>query len=138
MNRQAWVATCAMATGVWLAGCANTPAPQAATPAADMPSQMPPTAAGPMRVAPTPLLATSSGFKTSDVNRAAEPIVKAPAPHGRDTVMAERLAKREQCNADPKAELSAKGPGFENFKVPCSRGDALAIRCEFGNCRVLR
>ena len=36
------------------------------------------------------------------------------------------------------AALAAKGPGFETYSVPCSNGDALAIRCEFGNCRVLR
>jgi hypothetical protein len=36
------------------------------------------------------------------------------------------------------ASLAAKGPGFETYSVACANGDALAIRCEFGNCRVLR
>ena len=57
---------------------------------------------------------------------------------GADSFNAERLARAQSCSAAPLAALVAKGPGFENYSVPCDNGDALAIRCEFGNCRVLR
>lgn len=61
-----------------------------------------------------------------------------PRPSGADAYSAERLAREQACHAQPVAALAAKGPGFETYSVPCSNGDALAIRCEFGNCRVLR
>lgn len=57
---------------------------------------------------------------------------------GTDTFNAERLARDQSCTATPMAWLAAKGPGFETYTVPCSNGDAMAIRCEFGQCRVLR
>ena len=63
----------------------------------------------------------------------------APPPAlGTDSFNAERLARAQSCSAAPLASLVAKGPGFENYSLPCDNGDALAIRCEFGNCRVLR
>lgn len=61
-----------------------------------------------------------------------------PVPLGADSFNAERLARTQSCSATPLAALVAKGPGFETYSVPCDNGDALAIRCEFGNCRVLR
>ncbi len=61
-----------------------------------------------------------------------------PRPTGTDTFNAERLARDQACSAQPLASLAAKGPGFETYAVPCDNGDALAVRCEFGNCRVLR
>ncbi|WP_213959766.1 MULTISPECIES: hypothetical protein [unclassified Variovorax] len=51
---------------------------------------------------------------------------------------AERVARDLGCNMQPRSVLTAKGPGFESYTVACSDGDALAIRCEFGNCRALR
>lgn len=65
------------------------------------------------------------------------PYVRASRPTGRDTYNAEKLAKNRACAAQPLASLTAKGPGFETYSVPCSDGRAIAIRCEFGNCRVL-
>ncbi len=63
----------------------------------------------------------------------------APPPAlGTDSFNAERLARAQSCSTAPLASLVAKGPGFENYSVPCDNGDALAIRCEFGNCRVLQ
>jgi hypothetical protein len=62
----------------------------------------------------------------------------AAAPGGTETYQAERLARDQSCNATPRAALLAKGAGFESYSVPCSNGDALTIRCEFGTCRVLR
>lgn len=57
---------------------------------------------------------------------------------GRDAYNAERLARSTSCNAEPRAALVAKGAGFETYSIPCTNGDALAVRCEFGNCRELK
>jgi hypothetical protein len=35
----------------------------------------------------------------------------------------------------PMATLVDKGPGYERHSIPCSNGQTLAVRCEFGNCR---
>jgi hypothetical protein len=51
---------------------------------------------------------------------------------------AERLAKDQNCAAQPSATLLAKGPGFETYSVACSNGDVLMVRCEFGKCRALK
>jgi hypothetical protein len=59
-------------------------------------------------------------------------------PIGTEAFSAERLARSQSCSEQPVASLAAKGPGFETYSVACANGDALAIRCEFGNCRVLR
>lgn len=64
--------------------------------------------------------------------------IAADAPKSNDSFAAERLAKGQACSPDPHAVLTAKGPGFESFSVACANGDALALRCEFGNCRVLK
>lgn len=66
------------------------------------------------------------------------PVQAAILPTGTDTYNAERLAKEQSCAALPRAALSAKGAGFETYSVACANGDTIAIRCEFGNCRVLR
>jgi len=55
---------------------------------------------------------------------------------GRDTYNAEQLAKTQRCAATPIATLVDKGPGFERHTIPCTNGQVLAVRCEFGNCRV--
>lgn len=59
-------------------------------------------------------------------------------PVGQDTGNVERIAKGQACHADPKARLTAKGPGFETYAVACSNGDSWTYRCEFGNCRKLQ
>ncbi len=74
---------------------------------------------GPWRPAPTPAQAP-------------------PRRVGTDAFSAERLARSQSCSEQPLAALAAKGPGFETYSVACANGDALAIRCEFGHCRVLR
>ncbi len=69
------------------------------------------------------------------------PVHPAPAlaaPRTIGTFNTERLARSPSRSEPPVASLVAKGPGFETFSVACANGDALAIRCEFGNCRVLR
>lgn len=55
---------------------------------------------------------------------------------GRDTYGAEKLAAAMHCSATPRAVLVDKGAGFETHQVRCAAGDDLAIRCEFGICRV--
>lgn len=72
------------------------------------------------------------------MNRKVEQEPPPPAPVGKFTVEVERIAKAEQCHASPTPALSASGPGFENYTIPCANGDALSVRCEFGNCRTLK
>lgn len=57
---------------------------------------------------------------------------------GKDEYTAQRMAKDQQCSAQPKTKLTGKGPGFETYSVACDSGDVWAMRCEFGNCRVLQ
>ncbi|WP_210392536.1 hypothetical protein [Variovorax sp. PAMC 28711] len=76
----------------------------------------------------------SDGTTTASATATSSPAV----PQGKDTLMAERLAKERSCSPQPKAILSGKGAGFEAYMVSCTNGDALSIRCEFGNCRVLQ
>lgn len=78
----------------------------------------------------------SDGTATASASTA--PSVSPKAASGRDAVQAEQLARSNSCSTQPKASLTASGAGFETYNVPCANGDALAIRCEFGNCRVLR
>lgn len=56
---------------------------------------------------------------------------------GTDTYNAERLAKQSSCALAPVATLVGKGPGYENHRVACDGGRTLAVRCEFGNCRLV-
>lgn len=61
-----------------------------------------------------------------------------PVAVGSDTLQAENYARGQSCNANPRAALVTKGPGYETFSVDCSSGDPILVRCEFGNCRTLR
>lgn len=73
---------------------------------------------------------------TSSVSATRSPRV--PGPTGQESYQVERMPATRTCNAAPVAKLTAKGPGFETYVVSCSNGDALNIRCEFGNCRTLQ
>ncbi len=64
--------------------------------------------------------------------------VVAHAPIGESDFQVQRVAKDQSCNAQPQPALAAKGAGFETYTVACTNGDSLMVRCEFGNCRVLR
>jgi len=57
---------------------------------------------------------------------------------GADALQAEQYAKQQQCSASASASLVAKGAGFETYSLACANGDAMMVRCEFGNCRALR
>ena len=111
--------TCSFAAIALLAGCAA--------------ANMPQTGYGPQAVA-------GAAPRQAQTPTQAVPVAPMPAPRptGRDTYNAEKLAKNRACAAQPLASLSAKGPGFETYSVPCSNGPSIAIRCEFGNCRVLQ
>lgn len=67
-----------------------------------------------------------------------------PAPEslsgeiGQYSYQSEHLAKAQSCAAQPHAILNAKGPGFESYSVSCDNGDSLAMRCDFGQCRILK
>ncbi|WP_026433225.1 glycine zipper family protein [Paracidovorax oryzae] len=89
-------------------------------------------AAGPYPAAPLPLPPAEPAPGT--VTGPALPAIAL----GVDSFSAQQLARAQACSAQPVAALAAKGPGFETYTVACDSGDALAIRCEFGNCRVLR
>jgi len=64
--------------------------------------------------------------------RTAEPALRST---GRDTYSAEQFAKANRCSVVPMATLVEKGPGYERHSIPCSNGQTMAVRCEFGNCR---
>lgn len=60
-----------------------------------------------------------------------------PAPIGQDAFYAEKIAREARCTASKPATLAAKGAGFETYSFMCDNGDALIVRCEMGNCRVM-
>lgn len=57
---------------------------------------------------------------------------------GQDSYNVERMPDVRACNPSPRAALSSRGPGFENYTVACTSGDVLVVRCDLGNCRVLK
>ncbi|WP_143036294.1 hypothetical protein [Collimonas sp. OK242] len=57
---------------------------------------------------------------------------------GQYSYQSEHIARTQACATAPHAVLSAKGPGFESYTVSCDNGDSIAMRCDFGQCRVLR
>lgn len=59
-------------------------------------------------------------------------------PVGADSGTVERMIRGGSCNPEPRAVLTAKGPGFETYSVACRSGEVAFFRCEFGNCRELK
>lgn len=92
--------------------------------------------------APSPYLnaATSTQQPAAGVVVVAQQSESQPVARktGKDTYQAEQLAKDQSCAATPVASLSASGPGFEVYTVPCTNDNLLTMRCEFGSCRVLQ
>ena len=88
--------------------------------------------------APAPAAASGQAVATP----VALPLAPASAPTvfkgGKDVAGAERVALDESCHQAPQAMLAGSGAGFETYTVACANGDALMVRCEFGNCMVLR
>ena len=130
-----------MASGVALApnrvGGPTTGQPPAQTvQAAGAPqgSAVPPSVPGPVAITATPAPSRVVQVPAPATASPSPP----PAPVGQDSYVAERLARESSCSANPTASLVAKGAGFESSSMRCASGDALMIRCEFGNCRVLK
>jgi hypothetical protein len=121
------------------------PVQLATTPAGSAGAVAPATAvAQPATVAPTHAVPASLPSAPAQAIVSKEAVVPQPTPRvanskaGQDSWTVERLAEVKACTADPQAVMVAKGPGSETYTVACSDGNALAVRCEFGNCRVLK
>lgn len=118
-------------SGSTLAAQPNSTGPAQSTPA-------------PPASAVAPALVTAASPTTSTATGPAVAVASTGAPSasvsnaGQDSWNVERLSEVKVCAAEPQAKLIAKGPGFETYAVGCSDGNALAVRCEYGNCRVLR
>lgn len=111
-----------------------TPTTPAAQPAAPAPAGV--AAVAPMGSASTPV--TTPTVVSREVVVAQASASAAKPKLGQDSWNVERLPESRSCAANPQAILVAKGPGSETYTVACSDGNALAVRCELGNCRVLR
>ena len=57
---------------------------------------------------------------------------------GQDEFGARRLAQELRCHAAPTPVLIGKAPATETYSVACADGQAIAIACEYGNCRALK
>lgn len=74
----------------------------------------------------------------------AQPRVGAAKPEakrvleGTHAFQVERMREALACSSAPRATLLGKSAGAENYTVACTNGDSLAVRCEFGSCRVLQ
>lgn len=90
-------------------------------------------------VAPSAAVAGAPAGQPSIVQTSMQPTTSASAaPMGQDGYNAGRAATASGCHQQPSPVLAAKGPGYESYTVACANGDSIMIRCEFGNCRVLR
>lgn len=94
------------------------------TPARGLPETQPGFTALPAATTPILMGATPTSGRTS----------LPPAKWG---FTAERTAKAEGCES-PTAGLGSVAPAIETFTVTCSNLDPLAVRCESGQCRILR
>jgi hypothetical protein len=65
------------------------------------------------------------------------PAIVAAKDNGQDGYQAERFARDQTCKA-ARASLVSKGAGFKTHAVACEGSEALMVRCEFGNCRLLK
>lgn len=74
----------------------------------------------------------------SNMNATAEQPKPQPPPVGPSAFTVERMAREQACHDQPVARLVTTGAGFETYTVSCKNGDALSLRCETGNCRVLK
>ncbi len=92
--------------------------------------------ATPATIALTPVASTAEAPKVAS---AISPLTTGVASKtGQSSFTVEHLPDVRACASQPQAVLTAKGPGFESYTVACSDGNALAVRCDSGNCRVLR
>lgn len=94
-----------------------------------------PPAAAPLPAPLSTLQQQPVGYELPVAQKPEGPIVSAI---GEWSFGAERLAKNTSCTPQPIARLTGKGPGVETFAITCLSGDVLAVRCEYGQCRILR
>ena len=97
---------------------------------------------------PPPVPMSVQGTPAPAATVVATPVMQLPTPApnpppstptGRDSYVAERLARQAGCsNSDALAQLVAKGAGYESYSMRCTSGDVMMIRCEMGNCRALK
>lgn len=57
---------------------------------------------------------------------------------GQYSYQTEHLVEAKSCSTAPHAILNGKGTGFESYTLSCDNGDVLAMRCDYGQCRVLK
>lgn len=57
---------------------------------------------------------------------------------GQEEFQVRDLARQQGCNAQPVPTLVGKAAGQESYTVACSNGEALLVRCELSQCRVLK
>jgi hypothetical protein len=138
IRREELAAYCMKARGYYATG--TKPPPQDPVGYAERPpaaAHVPPAGSAPTAAVVQPA-SYSGGDAFSQMNRKVEADTPAAPKMGKFTYEVEQFAKSERCSNDPKVMLTATGPGFENYSVPCADGDALAVRCEMGNCRALK
>ena len=92
-----------------------------AEPIAPQPTAMPPKVAVPPSPPPPATVVATKGLTG-----------------GQDGFQAARAAQGAQCHSNSLPIMIGKGPGSETYSVACPNGDTLAVRCEFGTCRVLK
>lgn len=128
-----------------VAASPNIAAPVAATPIAFNPVAVAPVAVAPVAVvpaavAPVPVVPVAVVPAAVRVPERSNALLSAkvgePLVTGKFLFSAERLAREQSCTA--KTSLVAIGPGFESYTTACPGGEAIMIRCDFGQCRVLR
>ncbi|WP_194270702.1 hypothetical protein [Glaciimonas soli] len=96
-----------------------------------------PIAAMPVTATPTTVAAATAPPPTIQIPAAI--IAKLPPEQiGQYSYQAEHLPEAKSCASTPQAILTNKGPGLESYTVSCDNGDAIAMRCDNGQCRVLR
>lgn len=111
------------------------PAPPAA---ATQPATLPAPSAPPSAFDPAGMDASHNDRVALGYQPQAAPTAAPAAEASKFSYQAERLPEVKACNASPTAKLIGRGPGMESYSVACSNGDLLSVRCEFGNCRVLK
>ena len=137
MRKATLVQSCMRARG-YVAVAIDGPAP-APPPAAFVQPSAP---SGDAAQAPPPYAVQPATYSDprSRMNAPAEP----PAPphpsftQGQWAFVVEKMAKAEKCEPKENAKIITSGPGFEHYSVSCADGEALAVRCDHGNCRVLK
>lgn len=87
---------------------------------------------------PYPVQPATYSDPRANMNAPVEPPKAAPPQAGPSAFTVERMAREQACHDQPVARLVTTGAGFETYTVSCKDGDALSLRCEIGNCRVLK